>query len=100
MVPLVLGFFNFGLKHCIMISYLLVFGGALGNICRFGLVRNELSGGPIINYDLVVFSIPMLCMGSEIGVMLNRVFPASVLSFILILVCLQAWDRTYTRLGK
>ena len=58
----------------------------MGNILRFGLVRNDLSGGPIINYDLVCFSIPMLCMGSTIGVRLNKVFPDSILCVVLVLV--------------
>jgi hypothetical protein len=45
----------------ISINYtnLKVFGGALGNYCKFSTVRNTKTHGPIINYDIILISIPM-----------------------------------------
>jgi len=45
-VPLVFGFFNYNLKESIMVSYIMVFGGAIGNYIRFGTVPHDFGWGP------------------------------------------------------
>ena len=100
MVPLIIGFFNYSLKTGVMISYLLVCGGALGNYCRFGFIRNEKTGGPVINYDIILISIPLLVTGATFGVYANRIFPDLFITIILALVCLQALYRAWNRTKK
>jgi len=64
---LVFGFFNYTLKESIMVSYIMVFGGTIGNYMRFGLVRHDSSRGPTINYDIALISFPMLAIGAVYG---------------------------------
>lgn len=45
-VPLIFGFFNYTLKESIMVSYIMVFGGAIGNYIKFGAVPHDYGVGP------------------------------------------------------
>ena len=80
-----------------MVSYLLVCGGAMGNYCRFSMVRNEKTDGPVINYDLVLISVPMLTIGATFGVMFNHLFPPLIITIVLTLVCLRAFYRSFKK---
>ena len=39
-------------------------GGAIGNFTRFGFVRSDVTKGPVVNYDLVILSTPLIAVGS------------------------------------
>jgi hypothetical protein len=54
----------------IYIGFVTILAGALGNYFKFAFVRNK-QGGPIINYDLLLVNVPMLTMGTLIGLILN-----------------------------
>ena len=54
----------------IYIGFVTILAGALGNYFKFAFVRNK-QGGPIINYDLLLVNVPMLAMGTLIGLILN-----------------------------
>lgn len=45
--------------------------GALGNYFKFGFLRNDENGGPLINYDLLLINVPVLTAGSIVGLIIN-----------------------------
>ena len=45
--------------------------GALGNFFKFGFLRNNENGGPMINYDLLLINVPVLASGSILGLLIN-----------------------------
>ena len=60
--------------HWVNITYfrfITILAGALGNYFRFAFLRNELNGGPIINYDLLLINVPVLASGSIFGLIIN-----------------------------
>ena len=55
----------------IYIGFVTILAGALGNYMRFSFIRNEITGEPIINYDLLLMNVPMLTLGTFFGFILN-----------------------------
>ena len=55
----------------IYIGFVTILAGALGNYMRFSFIRNEITGEPIINYDLLLMNVPMLTLGTFFGLILN-----------------------------
>ena len=93
-VPIVLGLFEYDIRTSIMVSYLIICGGALGSFCKTCRVKNEITGFPLVLYDLILISLPMLIIGSYYGVFLNKIFPTFLISFFLVIVCLQSLYKT------
>ena len=52
------------------------------------------TGGPLINYDLVIISLPTLLLGAIIGVKINGILPSALLCVFLVLVLLMSLKRT------
>ena len=55
----------------IYIGFVTILAGALGNYLRFAFLRNDDTGGPMINYDLLLINVPVLTMGTIIGIIMN-----------------------------
>ena len=57
-----------------------------------------MSGLPLVNFALVVISLPMLLCGALLGVYINRLVPDIVLYISLILTLLQNLKTNYEKL--
>ncbi len=65
-------------------TYILMFFGGLGSFFRnHGL---KYKNGPVIDYDLVLLSLPMLMSGAVIGVLINRMLPQLAIDLMLIVL--------------
>eukprot|EP01017_Pseudomicrothorax_dubius_P024014 TRINITY_DN25563_c0_g1_i1.p1 TRINITY_DN25563_c0_g1~~TRINITY_DN25563_c0_g1_i1.p1 ORF type:complete len:422 (-),score=57.59 TRINITY_DN25563_c0_g1_i1:60-1265(-) len=84
--PILIIFFEYRASASIMISYILVFGGSLGNFFLSGLAKDPETGRRVVNYDLALLCLPLLLMGTLIGLKINRAMPE--IAIIGLLVCL------------
>jgi uncharacterized membrane protein YfcA len=84
MIPILLLIFNFDSQQSIMISYTIVFGGSIGNLIVALRKRDPKTNLPYTNYDIALVSLPILLMGTIVGVWLGRVIPEL---FILMILC-------------
>ena len=80
----------------IYIGFVTILAGALGNYLKFAFVRDK-NGAPMINYDLILLNVPMLTIGTMIGLILNQVLPEIVICLVLIAVLIISFDKTYKR---
>ena len=74
-----------------------VLAGAIGNYCRFSVLRNKLTNGPMVNYDLLNMNIPMVTCGSILGVLMNNVLPECIICTILIGILMISFGKTHKR---
>lgn len=74
--------------------------GALGNYLRFAFLRNDENGGPMINYDLLLINVPMLTMGTIMGVIMNEFLPEIIICCILVVVLIVSLKKTVLRFRK
>jgi len=70
-VPVLQTVFLYDLKMSIYIGFVTILAGALGNYLRFAFLRNDDTGGPMINYDLLLINVPVLTMGTVMGIIMN-----------------------------
>jgi len=96
-VPLILGFFNYSLKESIEVSYIMVFGGTIGNYAKFGTVRHEFGWGPQVNYDLAMMHFPLLAVGSIYGETYKEFFSDPIIGLLegglLVFAGWRCWVR-------
>jgi uncharacterized membrane protein YfcA len=76
----------------------MVFGSAMTNFLIFSLHTHPHMNRPLIDYDLVLVSEPMIKIGTSIGVILNIVFP-NWLTLILLVVVLAVSGIQTTKKG-
>eukprot|EP01017_Pseudomicrothorax_dubius_P011257 TRINITY_DN14179_c0_g1_i1.p1 TRINITY_DN14179_c0_g1~~TRINITY_DN14179_c0_g1_i1.p1 ORF type:complete len:220 (-),score=48.85 TRINITY_DN14179_c0_g1_i1:35-694(-) len=83
LTPILIVFFKYKLIECIMIAYVLVFAGSF---CNFLMVFRDRqpNGKLVIDYDMAVIVLPLLSMGTIIGVKINKLLP-EILSFAVVL---------------
>eukprot|EP01017_Pseudomicrothorax_dubius_P049015 TRINITY_DN9040_c0_g1_i8.p1 TRINITY_DN9040_c0_g1~~TRINITY_DN9040_c0_g1_i8.p1 ORF type:complete len:166 (-),score=21.00 TRINITY_DN9040_c0_g1_i8:60-557(-) len=75
LTPILMIFFGYSASASVMLSYILVFGGSLGNFFLTGLSKDPETGRRVVNYDLAMLCLPLLLMGTLIGVKINRALP-------------------------
>jgi uncharacterized membrane protein YfcA len=99
-VPVLQTVFLYDLKQSIYIGFVTILAGALGNYLRFAFLRSDDTGGPMINYDLLLINVPMLTMGTLLGVIMNEFLPESIICFILVVVLVVSLKKTVIRYHK
>jgi len=97
---LLLIFFNYSENKAVMIAYALVFGGSLGNFVSTGFGTNPKTGKPYINYDVILLSMPLMLLGSSIGVVLNRMVAPVLITIGLVIVMLKSVGKIYKKAKK
>ena len=60
--------------------------GSLGNYATKALMKDDITGEPVVNYGLAVVALPCLLVGAFIGVNLNAIIPNIFLVLILLYV--------------
>ena len=95
--PILLLFFNYNPNKAIMIVYSIVVGGSLGNFLNVALHRNPATGKSFVDYDLSLICMPLMTLGANVGVLLNRVFPPVLVLAGLTLVIIYTGRKVYAR---
>lgn len=74
--------YNYTPKHSTIVIFSCLLGTTLGNV--LSQMRQKINNEPIIQYQYAFISIPILFMGSIIGVLINRLFPSiAICAFIM-----------------
>ncbi|CAD8110541.1 unnamed protein product [Paramecium primaurelia] len=81
-------------KQAIWNTYIMLFGGSIGNYARLG--RERISGGnsPLINYQLVQITLPLLLAGAILGVATGKWLPKIVVVLFLFAILLNVFLKT------
>jgi len=102
--PILLTIFGYSANKAIMLVYVLIFGGSLGNFLNVAFQRDIQTGKPIILYDFALIITPIMLLGSNLGVLLNRMIaPAITICGLLYLVSTtltKIWARAKTSYAK
>ena len=74
--------YNYTPKHSTIVIFSCILGTTLGNV--LSQMRQKINNQPIIQYQYAFVAIPIMFIGSIIGVLLNKLFPsAAVCAFIM-----------------
>ena len=94
-VPLFTALMQFSVKSAAALSQSCVAGGCLGGTLYSIMQRNPIfDSRPMIDYSLTLVLMPALVLGINIGVMLNYILPALIISSILLVLLLLISFRT------
>jgi len=95
-IPITMALFSFTTKQAIAISGFTIL---TGSVTRFLLQLNEKhpeKNATVIDYGIVIVMMPMVLVGSFVGVLVNVMLPGVVLSLILfILLVFLAWKSLH-----
>jgi len=73
-VPLLMQFFSYESKKSIALVFVTIFSASLGNLSVYMRQRDN-DGTPIIDYKIVIVSLPTIMIGSVYGVAFNKLLP-------------------------
>ncbi|GLD95146.1 hypothetical protein PINS_up003771 [Pythium insidiosum] len=82
------------LKVAIPLSSITIVGGAIANFLLNVRKARRNSNAPLIDWDLVLAMQPMLLLGANFGTFINAIFPAWLLSVLLVIILVFVGKRT------
>ena len=88
-------FFSYLPKDATMVVFCAILGASSGNISN--LVQKAHNGKPLVQYQYVFISIPLMFTGSLIGILLNKLLPSIVVCSIIVGVFGSTIAKTYRR---
>ena len=97
-IPVCISMYGFGTRHAIALSNAIIFMGA---VTRYlGFRSNDCNpfdiSKTLINHSLSCIMMPMVLMGSYVGVMLNILMPEVVICITLTIVLIFLTYETFT----
>ena len=100
-LPSLIYFFGYSLKHSISICFVTIFAGSIGIFLKRVNERypsNDPEGVPQIYYNLVIITMPIMLTGAVFGVLVNRVLPDLIIAalFVFVLVT-QSLKKTWKK---
>lgn len=98
-VPLLMSFYNYDAKKSIAVVFITIFSAAFGNLISFMKMQYK-DGGPLIDYRVVLLSVPTIMMGSIYGVQLNNFLPQIAISVMLVYFICKNLSKSYTSFFK
>jgi uncharacterized membrane protein YfcA len=97
-IPVCISMYGFGTRHAIALSNAIIFMGAVTRYLGFS--SNDCNpfdkSKTLINHSLSCIMMPMVLMGSYVGVMLNILMPEVVICIVLTIVLLFLTYETFT----
>lgn len=70
--------YNYSPKHSTIVIFSCLLGTTMGNV--LSQMRQKINNEPIIQYKYAFISIPILFIGSIIGVLINQIFPTILIT--------------------
>ncbi len=95
--PILLVIFNYGARKAVMLTYILSFGGSLGNFLNVAFQRNINTEKPVILYDFALIAVPLMFMASNIGVLLNRMIAPILIVCLLFYMLITGIPKIYNK---
>ncbi|KAM3140371.1 hypothetical protein pb186bvf_007531 [Paramecium bursaria] len=81
-------------KNAIWNTYIMLLGGSLGNFLRLGKEKTASGSAPLINYQLVLITIPLLLAGAVFGVATGKWLPKIVIIVFLFAILISVFKKT------
>ncbi|CAD8121505.1 unnamed protein product [Paramecium sonneborni] len=81
-------------KQAIWNTYIMLFGGSIGNFARLGRERIQDGSTPLINYQLVQITLPLLLAGAILGVATGKWLPKLMIVIFLFAILLNVFLKT------
>ncbi|CAK82653.1 unnamed protein product (macronuclear) [Paramecium tetraurelia] len=81
-------------KQAIWNTYIMLFGGSIGNFARLGREKIQDGSSPLINYQLVQITLPLLLAGAILGVASGKWLPKLVIVIFLFAILLNVFLKT------
>jgi len=97
LTPLLLTFYQYTANKSITLGYVLIFGGSLGNFLNIAFQRDIKTGKPLIIYDLALIMVPLMLLGSSIGVLLNKMLAPVLIISGLVFLLMITLRRIYNK---
>ena len=85
-IPIIMAFFKFTTKEAIAISGFTIFTGSLTRFLYSWKQKHPEKDATVIDYGIVIVMLPLVLVGSFVGVLFNIVLPSVVLSVMLTVV--------------
>jgi uncharacterized membrane protein YfcA len=86
-------------KSAVKYSYVLLLGGSLATTAA-NLSKTDSQGFPLVNYELVMITLPSIIVGSIVGVYVENLLPDFVLTCILIVFFVAASVQAYFKIKE
>lgn len=97
-IPVCIGMFGFNTIHSIALSNFIIFVGALVRYLGFSIKQNHPDkAATVVDYNMCSVMLPLVLVGSFIGVILANILPEAVLTIIMALLLVYL---TYDSLSK
>ena len=97
LTPILLLIFNYSANKSIVIVYSIVFGASLGNFINNAFQRDPKTGKSYVNYDLSLACMPLMTLGTMIGILLNRMAAPILIIIGLTIVILYTGKKIYKK---
>lgn len=94
-IPSLIMFFDYLPKDATIVVFSCIVGTTLGNISN--LVQDSQNNKPVINYEVLFISIPIIFTGAVVGVILNKVLPSISICLIIIAIFCLTIKKTVNR---
>jgi uncharacterized membrane protein YfcA len=82
-------------KDATIMVFACVFGSAFGNMLN--QTRRAIDGEPVVNYTYISITIPIMFVGTLIGVMFNQLFPSLITVSIIVGTALISLPKIFNR---
>ncbi|KAL4492499.1 hypothetical protein ABPG72_005634 [Tetrahymena utriculariae] len=94
--PILLALFLYDTKKSVALVILLVFSSSLGNTIYISRERTH-DGVPVIEYRLILVTLPTLIVGTVYGVAINKFLPSIAVCILLVILLAQQIQKSYLR---
>ena len=104
MIPIIMALFMFTTKEAIAISGFTILCGAVARFIMTVNQKHPEKDATVIDYGIVIVMMPLVLVGSFVGVLVNLTLPGLVLSLmltiILVALTLQSWYKAHQIYAK
>ena len=98
-IPIIMSMFSFTTKEAIAISGFTIFTGSVARFIYSWHQRHPDKDSTMIDYGIVIVMMPLVLVGSFVGVLLNIMLPPVLLSTILTIILMLLTVQSYFK-GK
>jgi uncharacterized membrane protein YfcA len=103
-IPIIMALFMFTTKEAIAISGFTILCGAVARFIMTVNQKHPEKDATVIDYGIVIVMMPLVLVGSFVGVLVNLTLPGLVLSLmltiILVALTLQSWYKAHQIYAK
>ena len=85
-IPVIMAFFKFTTKEAIALSGFTIFTGSVARFIYGYKSRHPEKDATVIDYGIIIVMMPLVLVGSFIGVFVNIMLPPILLSFFLTII--------------